>query len=225
MIENWRPNKIISSDFYWYSNTKLRFSNLKSKNVYWKLLNSKKIPKMLNEIKWENDLECKINFKCVYLLPYRICIETKLISFHYKILHRIIPTQRWLFLRKIVESECCIFCGEQDNILHYFCNCIRIKTFWDSVFNWWKSLDVPPLNEWTNCHIILGFEGNEIFFDAINFMVMLGKWHIYCSKKDGKKPDLYTFLYIFKNYLSKLRNITERNTRLNLNFIDIFSLL
>ena len=103
-------------------------------NKYWKPLNKIKgseiywaiIPDSGNikaQEKWSSELGTPhINFEKVYRLPYLITNYRTLQSFQYKILHRIINTNKWLFLRKIVESDICEYCNanETDSILHFF---------------------------------------------------------------------------------------------------------
>ena len=59
----------------------------------------------------------------IYRLPYSTTRETKLQSLQYRIIHRIIPCRKWLFIQHVVDSSICNICGEPDDILHFLIKC------------------------------------------------------------------------------------------------------
>jgi hypothetical protein len=44
-----------------------------------------------------------------------------------------------LFQWKIVNNNRCKFCGNEEDYLHYFITCSFFKTFWDKIYNLFKS--------------------------------------------------------------------------------------
>ena len=77
-----------------------------SKFVYSSLIKKKKTQPTKSQSKWLNDLNIQnpneVNWKEVYSLPFKATIETKLINFQYKFIHRRITTNS--FLHKVGKS-------------------------------------------------------------------------------------------------------------------------
>ena len=53
------------------------------------------------------------SFKTFYTIPFISTIESKLCSFQYKILQRILPTNKFLKLCNIRNNDCCSFCQKE----------------------------------------------------------------------------------------------------------------
>ena len=59
--------------------------------------------------------------------------------FQYKILHRILATNKKLFQYKIIDSPSCSYCGlEDESIQHLFCECDLATTIWQDIIDWLK---------------------------------------------------------------------------------------
>ena len=64
------------------------------------------------------------NIQNVYMLPFRILHEPKLIIFQFKIIHNILPTQSSLFRAGIKDSDICPLCNyESQSLLHMLFTC------------------------------------------------------------------------------------------------------
>ena len=92
----------------------------------------------IHEVKWEEELNVRnIAWGKVYNLLHNITRDTALISFQYKIVHRIIVTNNKLKLWKIIESENCSFCKRHpESICHLFFVCKNINTLWRNLAEW-----------------------------------------------------------------------------------------
>jgi hypothetical protein len=89
---------------FWLNDKAYPYEKLKSKIIYWKLVQNQKITK-INEQRWQTELNLKdIQFSEIYQRPYKITIDTRLICLQYKVLHRILPTNKWLYLRKVKKQ-------------------------------------------------------------------------------------------------------------------------
>jgi hypothetical protein len=63
--------------------------------------------------KWENLLNIKeVNWEVAYILSNDCTLDNTLNIFQYKLLHRTILSNTFLYKCRIVESELCAFCGE-----------------------------------------------------------------------------------------------------------------
>ena len=85
--------------------------------------------------KWENDLETSIeDWHGIYSLSFCIAKDTKLQNFQFKLLHRILPVNSFLYKCGLKETELCTFCMEtKENLLHLFWKCNLAKKNWFAV--------------------------------------------------------------------------------------------
>ena len=95
----------------------------------------------------------------------------------YRIIHRIISTNEFLFKIGVEDSKSCTFCGEEDETLvHLFGGCREVRLFIGEVTNWARDLQVinrssePSMSE-----IVLGGTRNTNFAK----MMMHMKYFIY----------------------------------------------
>lgn len=73
----------------------------------------------------------------IFLLPFKSSRETKLQSFGFKLLNRLMPCGKYLHKIKVRDDPCCPQCGEEDDIVHFFFfSCPTAKTFWTKLSDW-----------------------------------------------------------------------------------------
>ena len=106
-------------------NKKIIAKNVSSKLFYLDLL-SKRDPRA--QTRWE-DAGYDINWTQVYKLPYKCTAATKLHALQYRILHRYIPTHRFLYTRGVTDSDVCRKCSCSDTLEHFF-GCSEVKLLW-----------------------------------------------------------------------------------------------
>ena len=96
-------------------------AKVNSKQVYMhKIKLTNKTPASQNKwVEYYPFLEA-INWKKIYLLPFQIARSTLLITFQFKIIHRIFNCHYNLFNWKILDSPECSVCTKIDNIEHFF---------------------------------------------------------------------------------------------------------
>ena len=81
----------------------------------------------------------KENIHDVYLLPFLVTKETKLISFQYKIIHNILPCRSSLFRACLVDDDICSLCKlEKQTLGHMLYNCSESLHFWENFTHWWE---------------------------------------------------------------------------------------
>ncbi len=87
-------------------------------------------------------------------LSFSTLRNTKIQTFQYKILHRVILCNKWLYNIQIKESAICNYCNEVDDIPHFFLKCSKVKEFWNMMKNWLEQLselnlkNIPIFNEY-----------------------------------------------------------------------------
>ena len=100
------------------NNTNCTLKKTTSSIFYWMLM-GKQVNTPSCIAKWReiwniSDLE----WKDIFSRHFKICHEAYLQTFQYKILHRIIPCNHWLFNIKVKSSPNCTLCNVDDNITH-----------------------------------------------------------------------------------------------------------
>ena len=62
-------------------------------------------------------------------------IDTKLRSFYFKIFHRAIALNHFLFKIKMKDSPNCTLCDKkEETMVHLFCDCEKVAPIWHDLF-------------------------------------------------------------------------------------------
>ncbi len=227
---NWR--KIISSSSCINYNTgstlKISCNNvlkpinkLTCKEIYWHIIN-KSNHKPPSKEKWHQLFplmkeDAENLWPQIYKLPFTITRETKLQSFQYKIIHRIIACNKWLFNIKIKDNSKCNYCNLEDDIKHFFILCENTYMFWEQWHNWWKgctNMDLSYSTDLFEC-ILLGYKGDEDIILVLNFCTLLAKYYIYTMKMcENNNLDMYQYLVLLKQKLAMERNVLKRQNNI-----------
>ena len=75
----------------------------------------------------------------IYMLPFKILKEAKLIMFQVKIIQNILPTQSSLFHARITDTytDVCPLCNlESQSLKHMLITCSVSSSFWTCFSNW-----------------------------------------------------------------------------------------
>ena len=115
--------------------------------------------------KWMSDLSLNID-NCTWevhnYLPFSYTKDTKLQWLQYRILNRIIATNKLLFTMKKRDNANCSFgCDASETLIHLFVNCPMVSRLWTDL----KSRISEKINfnvNLTNSDILLGLTGNYI---------------------------------------------------------------
>ena len=136
-------------------------------------------------------------WKQIYLLPGLCKVDNRCKDIQYKILFRILPTNRLLYKMNILSSDKCSLCHMyRDDLEHSLWDCLIVKNFWLNVADVWN------VNNECTFHpsletVTFGFfkEGDS----SINRMMLVGKRYIYQCKRDGFEPNGRQFIQIYNN--------------------------
>ena len=155
------------------------------------------------------------NIHDVYLLPFTVTKQTKLIAFQYKIIHNVLPNQVSLFHAGITENATCPLCScEKQTTAHMLFNCTKSTAFWNSIVKWWhqKFNQIVDLNE---CIILYGWHKNTPYNYLLNCALLVAKYHIFATSicnGGGRKGGPKTAKPHRKTY--KNRNTTSNFTKI-----------
>ena len=190
--------------------TKYRdINDIKCKDFYWAIINMKQVTPAC-VFKWQTIF---VGFKdCdpdtwtrIFKMSFNVTRETKLQSFQYKLLNRIIPCNKWLHDVKIKTSNQCSYCDEVDDLVHFFVHCDKINYFWNTFFKWWSTttgINVLNIENFEEC-ILFGFPENDNIFQVLNYCILLAKYYIYCNRLfANNRLDMYQYQVILKQRLA-----------------------
>ena len=159
-------------------------------------------------------------------MPFRTTRETKLQTFQYKLVHRLIVCQKKLFDMKLADNPNCLYCNETDDLPHFFLHCNKSNQFWNSFFNWWNGLGdieiVPGFDCLAEC-VLFGFRTEGDIFSVLNYSILHAKYYIYCQRIHEKNTiDFFQYLIQLKQKLKIEQTICSK---INSNSFEKFKLI
>ena len=165
-----------------------------------------------NSIKWNKS----------YNLPFYCTRETKLQTFQFKLLHRRIATNNYLYKIGISLTDSCTFCEQTtETLIHLFWECESVQTFWQDVQYWLIQHQVKPQDFSLNLPTCLGLVDNTE--DILSHHALLiERYHIYSSKIKTTLPNLHIFSQTFlkcqeieKCFAYKTNTVKKYNSKWN----------
>ena len=88
-----------------YRDQEIQLRLIQTKQIYSVVSKATVIPTAVQ--RWQNEGFDHISWSDVMLMPYKCTKSTKLQAFQYQIIHRFIPTNKYLYVRGIKESAAC----------------------------------------------------------------------------------------------------------------------
>ena len=147
--------------------------------------------------RWEYQGLTPPSWTKAFKIPYSCTRSTKLQSFQYQVIHRFIPTRKYLHLRNIVQSPVCLHCDRIDTLVHFLFSCRTTRSFWEDVsafFNYRVRLSSG-----------LVFDARNVIFGAceaspiVNLVILMGKYYVYTSKMKEQRPRFEGFKMCLRN--------------------------
>ncbi len=161
--------------------------------------------------KWEADMGETLTreaWEKINKNTYTSTIETKLKTFYFKFLHRILANNEFLSRVDIIESDLCTFCQENvETLYHYLCSCPLSIIFWTEVLTWIKTntnIDIELIPA------VLLF-GRDVKSECIQYILLFAKYCIYLSRLRGQIPMFDVFLAQIKAQYNIEFKIAEEN--------------
>lgn len=138
-------------------------------------------------------------------MPYKITRETKLQSFQYRVLFRLITCKRYLHTIHMSEDDKCVYCGAQESITHFLVACPSAQDFWGKLDAWCQTnldLRLPLLSK---REIVLGItnvDGDFKLFKLVNWILLTARFYLHRQKLFHKNDiSLIAFLAEARNKL------------------------
>lgn len=182
-----------------------------SKNIY-NLINEKIII-LKSQRKWNEIFNRELNWKSIYSIPAKSCNNTKLHWFQYRVLHRILATNDFLYKIRIKDNNLCTFCNvHSETLVHLFWSCRIVFDFWDRIEKW--------INEKVNgsfsiimFSVFFGISYNQECNKPFNYIIILTKYYIYKCRINKKPLNFNIWKFEIKNALVTEKMIAIKNYR------------
>ena len=140
-----------------------KVNNLKkpSKFSYLEYMKNVATKPMKAMAKWDLYMEENLNedeWKIIFTLPFKITLETRLRAFQYKIIHRTLPLNKWLYKCNLQNTPNCTFCLiHLETIEHLMWECNISRNIWLELWDWLKNtIPYEMMNFMDKKDIILG---------------------------------------------------------------------
>ena len=140
-------------------------------------------------IKWNSEF-ANLNWKTIFTHSMKISPDPQMKWFQARIIHRILPTNKYLHLCKLTHSPLCVFCDSHvETLNHLFWNCNFVQAFW-------KDLIKIIQQKCTHCdrlnlsqELILFGKTENVYTDkAIDSILLYAKYFVYKCKLQGRIP-------------------------------------
>ena len=188
---------------------KLNISTAKSKSSYNILLHTASTQPTSVE-KW-NNMYNELDWKLIFCLPFKIITSTKIQTFQFKILMRIFPCNKQLFIWKIVHSPRCNACYEIDTIEHHLYECNPVKEFWHA-FQTWLHIGFEYYINFFVIDIVFGvFIDDMLMHVLINYCIFIAKYYIFIQKFKSEHISFSAYLRDLKHRI-EIEMIIEKST-------------
>ena len=185
----------------------IKLKNLKktSRSFYLDSLSKFATRNVNSESKWNQITDSEIDTKTwtnIYANPSKVTKEFKLRMLQFKIIHRILPLNPWLFKCKLANNKNCTFCHINiETIEHIFSECIIVQNIWLRLYDWLK---IKPFSK---NEILLGNNEEEHGIENIKLIIKN------CIYKAKLKSEVPTF--------EAICNIIKQRIKLEKNYYDI----
>ena len=197
--------KRLTSKELWYC---IRAGN---KYITTKLLDDRVLP--TSTFKWNMEFR-DVKWKEVFKKCFITSSDPQLQWFQARVLHRILPTQKYLTLCRITDSSLCAFCNQEiETIEHLLWECVYVLDFWKELAKLIQEKCTHCVRLTFNKELILFGSSKQIMTDKpLDFIILYAKFFIYTCKFDKEKP-------IVNTYIKKLqyRYNIERSLALKVN--------
>jgi hypothetical protein len=154
-----------------------------NKKAYLKLINNSRYIDA-KFTKWELLLNTRIpneEREQICEMPYMVTMDSKSRTLHYKIINKILVTNKYLHMCKIKDSNLCTFCNlHEETIEHVLWACPQVNDLWHNLeICLWPYINIAPVLNQKN--ILLGIYNYENC-TLLNLICLIVKRYIYAQK-------------------------------------------
>ena len=189
------------------------------RKVYQGLTEGKATQPLKSQNKWMKGIviaeTTTVNWEKTYLLAFKCTKETKLREFQFKLLHRRIATNDYLYKIGLKQSDLCTFCREEtENLTHLFLRCKYSKSFWEE-FSQWLAQNTSNMEGFVPSEAILLGIVSESKNLLLHHLILLARHHIYICKLKETRPSIEMYKQLVHNTLQIENKIAIVNNSLH----------
>ena len=142
--------------------------------------------------KWSYCFVTREDWPSIFKAWHSSVRESKIRAFQFKFLHRIVPTNNFLFKIGYVDSPLCTFCkASNETIDHLFFNCPVVVQFWSNVQR--VILHKKPVLTREDIFFSYQFKASHPY----NFLIFNAKFYLHCCRLKKIQPDVDDFYHKF----------------------------
>ena len=167
-------------------------------------------------IKWNSEIP-NLDWKTIFKHSIKISPDPQLKWFQARILHRILPTGKYLHLCKLTQSPLCVFCDSHvETLVHLFWGCDFVNSFWKDFVKLLQE-KCSHCDRFNLCQELTIFgTTNKIYTDkAIDSMILYAKFFVYKCKLQENRPQLNYFMTELKSRISLEKALAIRNGKMS----------
>jgi hypothetical protein len=136
------------------------------------------------------------DWKNYYLLPHKLTKETKLRIMQLKILHKILPTNKWLFKCNMETTSNCTFCQINiETIDQLLWDCNYSKNIWLKLAEHLHRTNLTPKINFNKENTLLGDITSPPFLEQLK---LITKEFLYINKMNKETP-------VFESLIQKIK--------------------
>ena len=133
-----------------------------------------------------------VNWESTYSLSFWSTKETKLTEFQFKLLHRRIATNDFLYKIGIKQSDSCTFCGEAtENLVHLLWSFKYSNTFWKACYQWIMQ-STSKVEKFNLSGALLFGLINDAKDLLLHHLLLISRHYIYTCKQTDTCPNVHT---------------------------------
>ena len=154
----------------------------------------------------------EIDWEKVFLLPWKVTIESNLCLFQYKILNNILFLNDKLHKMNIVNNPRCTFCDtENETIVHFFCYCEKTRELWNEFTKWLAdAIGLPDLNP-QNALIDVCNNHLDKRMILMNHLILIFKKSLFEIRNRNLSPTIHFIKCRVKNIMKTEYKIAQYN--------------
>ena len=161
----------------------------------------------------ELSLQDQFNWENIFRNLKSLTKDVSLLWFQYRIVHRILGVNKYLYFSKIVDSQKCIICTlEPETFLHLFFECNAVRRIWSALEVWIEQKSGKVVN-FSPSVVLLGTIDKDI---GLNIIILLVKKYIYQTSREKcsiKFDNVQTYLASYFEIEKKLYSNSSFKSR------------
>ena len=178
------------------------------------LLKDNEIPTALH--KWNSEFN-NLNWKSIFIHSMKISSDPQLKWFQARIIHRILPTKKYLHLCKLTHSPLCVFCDSHvETLNHLFWDCNFVQSFWKDLIKTLKEKCTHCVRLNLSKELILFGKIENVYTDkAIDSILLYAKYFVYKCKLQERIPLIDQCISELKHRITIEKVLASRTGKVN----------